>query len=64
MEILSQKGSADMPNTNLSDCQLNPDTNKAQKIADLMAMPGLQDIELEIPQLRDLAQAADFSSCS
>lgn len=53
-----------MPNTNLSDCQLNPDTNKAQKIADLMAMPGLQDIELEIPQLRDLAQAADFSSCS
>ena len=31
------------------------------KIADLLAMPGIEDIELEIPQLRDIAQAADFS---
>ncbi|MDP2795872.1 MAG: type II toxin-antitoxin system Phd/YefM family antitoxin [Sulfurisoma sp.] len=30
-------------------------------IADLLAMPGIEDIELEIPQLRDLAQPADFS---
>jgi prevent-host-death family protein len=32
-----------------------------QKIADLLAMPGIEDIELNIPQLRDLAQAADLS---
>ncbi len=31
------------------------------KIADLLAMPGVEDIELEIPQNRDLAQSADFS---
>jgi len=31
------------------------------KIADLLAMPGAADIELEIPQQRDLAQAADLS---
>lgn len=31
------------------------------KIADLLAMPGVDDIELEIPQSRDLAQAADLS---
>jgi PHD/YefM family antitoxin component YafN of YafNO toxin-antitoxin module len=31
------------------------------KIADLLAMPGSEDIELEIPQWNDLAQAADFS---
>ena len=31
------------------------------KIADLLAMPGIEDIELEIPKLPDLAQAADFS---
>ena len=31
------------------------------KIADLLAMPGAADIELEIPQRRDLAQAADLS---
>ena len=30
-------------------------------IADLLAMPGAADIELEIPQRRDLAQAADLS---
>ena len=31
------------------------------KIADLLAMPGNEDIELEIPPLRDLAQPADLS---
>ncbi|CAN7368673.1 type II toxin-antitoxin system Phd/YefM family antitoxin [Phyllobacterium sp. LjRoot231] len=31
------------------------------KIADLLAMPGVEDIELEIPQMRDLAQSADLS---
>lgn len=31
------------------------------KIADLMAMPGIEDIEFDIPPLRDLAQAADLS---
>lgn len=30
------------------------------KIADLLAMPGSEGIELEIPQLRDLAQPADL----
>jgi prevent-host-death family protein len=31
------------------------------KIADLLAMPGIEDIELEIPQLRDVALPADLS---
>jgi hypothetical protein len=31
------------------------------KIADLLAMPGIEDIELDIPQLRDLARPADLS---
>jgi prevent-host-death family protein len=31
------------------------------KIADLLAMPGIEDIELDLPQLRDLAQPAEFS---
>jgi PHD/YefM family antitoxin component YafN of YafNO toxin-antitoxin module len=31
------------------------------KIADLLAMPGLGDIELDIRPPRDLAQAADLS---
>lgn len=31
------------------------------KIADLMAMPGIEDIEFDIPPLRDQAQAADLS---
>lgn len=31
------------------------------KIADLLAMPGIEDVELDIPQLGDLAQPADFS---
>jgi prevent-host-death family protein len=36
-------------------------TNGRTKIADLLAMPGDEAIELEIPQLSDFAQAADFS---
>ena len=36
-------------------------TGGRTKIADLLAMPGIEDIELEIPQLRDLAQPADLS---
>lgn len=36
-------------------------TGSRQKIADLLAMPGIEEIDLEIPRLPDLAQAADFS---
>ena len=36
-------------------------TGGQQKIADLLAMSGSEDIELEIPQLRDLAQPADLA---
>jgi len=31
-----------------------------KKIADLLAMPGIEAIELDISPLRDLAQAADL----
>ncbi|MBP8097910.1 MAG: type II toxin-antitoxin system Phd/YefM family antitoxin [Arenimonas sp.] len=31
------------------------------KIADLLAMPGIGDIELELPRSRDLPRAADLS---
>lgn len=36
-------------------------TGGRTKIADLLAMPGIEDVELDIPQLRDLAQPADLS---
>ena len=36
-------------------------TGGRTKIADLLAMPGIENIELDIPQLRDLAQPADLS---
>jgi prevent-host-death family protein len=36
-------------------------TGSQQKIADLLAMPGIEDIEFEPPRLGDLAQAADLS---
>ena len=36
-------------------------TGGRTRIADLLAMPGIEDVELEIPPLRDLAQAADLS---
>jgi hypothetical protein len=36
-------------------------TGGQPKIADLLAMPGIADIEIEIPRFPDLAQPADFS---
>lgn len=36
-------------------------TGGRQKIADLLAMPGIEDVELEIPVLRDLAKSADLA---
>jgi hypothetical protein len=36
-------------------------SRKRTKITDLLSMPGIGDIEFDIPQLGDLAQAADFS---
>ena len=36
-------------------------TGGRTKIADLLAMPGIEDTEFEIPQFRDLAQSADLS---
>lgn len=35
-------------------------TGNNTRIADLLAMPGIDDIELEIPPMRELAQAATF----
>lgn len=35
-------------------------TESRQKIADLLAMPGIEEIELEIPRVPDLAQVTDF----
>ncbi|MBF0614466.1 MAG: type II toxin-antitoxin system Phd/YefM family antitoxin [Magnetococcales bacterium] len=35
-------------------------TGDRTKIADLLAMPGMEDMELEIPPLRDMAQPADL----
>lgn len=39
-------------------------TGSQQKIADLLAMPAIEDIKFESPQLGCLAQAADFSRCT
>ena len=36
-------------------------TGGREKIADLLAMPGAEEIELDIPPLRDIAQPADLS---
>jgi prevent-host-death family protein len=36
-------------------------TGQRQNIADLLAMPGIEDIEFDIPQMRDIAKPADFS---
>jgi len=36
-------------------------TGRRQKIADLLAMPGTEHLELEVPTLRDLARPADLS---
>jgi prevent-host-death family protein len=36
-------------------------TNKGRSIVDMLAMPsGTEDVELEIPPMRDLARSADF----
>ena len=35
-------------------------TRKVENIADLLSMPGSEDIELEIPRMEDLPQTADF----
>ncbi len=32
-----------------------------QKIADLLALPGIEDLELEIPRMRDLPCPAELS---
>lgn len=36
-------------------------TGGHEKIADLLAMPGAEEIELDIPPLRDIARPADLS---
>ena len=36
-------------------------TGGRTKIADLLAMPGIEDIELDVSSLRDLARPANFS---
>ena len=36
-------------------------TGARTRIADLLAMPGIEDVDFEIPQLRDLAQPADLA---
>jgi prevent-host-death family protein len=36
-------------------------TGSGQRIADLLAMPGVEAVELEVPAPRDLAQPADLS---
>jgi prevent-host-death family protein len=36
-------------------------TGGRQKIADLLAMPGVENLDLDIPPLSDLARPADFS---
>lgn len=36
-------------------------TGGRQKIADLLAMPGVEDIELDVPESGDVARPADLS---
>jgi len=36
-------------------------TGARTKIADLLAMPGIEDVELDVPQSRDPAQPAELS---
>lgn len=35
-------------------------TRQEENIADLLSMPGSEDINLEIPRMKDFPQAADF----
>ena len=44
---------------NMKDYQLL--SGNGQKIADLLAMPGSEDLELEIPRMRDLPRPAELS---
>ena len=36
-------------------------TRGRTKIADLLTMPGIEDMELDVPPLSDTARSADFS---
>ncbi len=36
-------------------------TGRHTKIADLLAMPGMEDIEIDFPRLGDLARPADLA---
>lgn len=36
-------------------------TGTGPKIADLLALPGVEDVELQVPVQRDVARAADLS---
>ncbi len=36
-------------------------TGMRTKIADLLAMPGIEDVDIDFPKLRDLARPADLS---
>ena len=36
-------------------------TGGRRKIADLLAMPGIEDVELEVPPRRDLPRIADLT---
>jgi hypothetical protein len=36
-------------------------TGSRPKIADLLSMPGMEDVEFEPPRFDDLAQSADLS---
>jgi len=36
-------------------------TASRQKITDLLAMPGIEDVDFEIARSRELARPADFS---
>ncbi|GMU43172.1 MAG: type II toxin-antitoxin system Phd/YefM family antitoxin [Xanthomonadales bacterium] len=36
-------------------------TGGRRRIADLLAMPGLDDVDFEVPSLRDLARPAELS---
>ncbi len=36
-------------------------TEGCRKISDMLAMPGIEDIELELPQRHDFARPADLS---
>jgi hypothetical protein len=35
-------------------------TGGRSRIADLLAMPGIEDVEIDIPRARDLAPSADL----